>query len=135
MLKVVEGVELHCSGHFFINAANKAIAHHLMRRQHATSHWKLPLLSMNLSPPPILPTWSSQETFVSSPPLFKWIPSLGTWCLNNKTNSSTIPSSVLGPPYIYIYIYLYIYLIRQVMQCILLMVSSNILIIFSCKKF
>ena len=40
--------KLYCLGHFLINAADKAVAHHLMRRQQATSCWKLPLLLMIL---------------------------------------------------------------------------------------
>ena len=41
--------DLYCAGHFFINAANKTVAHHLMRRQQATLNWKLPLWSQILS--------------------------------------------------------------------------------------
>ena len=48
--------KLYCLGHFLINAADKAVAHHLMRRQQATSCWKLPLLLMILFLQPILPT-------------------------------------------------------------------------------
>ena len=33
---------LHCSGHFFINAADKAIVYYLMWMQHATPNHKLP---------------------------------------------------------------------------------------------
>ena len=51
--------ELHCSGHFLINAVDRAVAHHLIRRQQATSLWKLPPLLMILLPQPIIPTWSS----------------------------------------------------------------------------
>ena len=35
--------DLHCLGHFLINAAAKAVAHHLMQRQQATPSQKLPL--------------------------------------------------------------------------------------------
>ena len=48
--------ELYCSSYFLINAVDKTVAHHLMRRELATSRWKLPLLSVTFSPLPILPT-------------------------------------------------------------------------------
>ena len=41
--------DLHCSGHFLINATDKTVAHHLMRRQQDTQNWKLPLWSQILS--------------------------------------------------------------------------------------
>ena len=41
--------DLHCSGHFLINVADKAVVHHLMRWQQATLNWKLPLFSLILS--------------------------------------------------------------------------------------
>ena len=76
---------------------------------------------MILFPHPVLPNRSSQKSFVSSPPFIGWTPSSSLWYLNNHTNSSTIPSSVLGPPpppthththtniYIYIYIFFFFF--------------------------
>ena len=71
--------DLHCSGYFLVNAGDKAVTHHLMRRQQATPNWKLPLLSLILSLQTILPTWNASKSFVSSPPLLGRISSLGTW--------------------------------------------------------
>ena len=36
--------DLHCLGHFLINAADKVVVHHLMRMQQATSGQKASLL-------------------------------------------------------------------------------------------
>ena len=34
--------EFYCSGHFPINAVDKAVTSHLMWRQYVSFHWKLP---------------------------------------------------------------------------------------------
>ena len=71
--------DLHCSGHFLVNAADKPVTHHLMRKQQTTPNWKLPLFSLILSLQTILPTWNASKSFVSSPPLLGRISFLGTW--------------------------------------------------------
>ena len=65
---------LHCSGHFLINAVDKAVVHHLIRRQQVTPNWKLPLWSLILFLQILLPTWSASESFDSPFPLLDGIP-------------------------------------------------------------
>ena len=87
---------------------------------------------MILSPHLVLPNWSSQKYFVSSPPLIRWIPSSGLWYLNNHTNSSTIPSSVLRPLHIiffflnFIVDYLFSIKIKQSLKVISISLISKL---------
>ena len=41
--------EFYYSGHFLINAANKVVASHLMRKQWVSFHWKLPSPALTLT--------------------------------------------------------------------------------------
>ena len=90
--------ELHYSGHFLINAADKAVAHHLIRSQHATSLWKLPPTthdSLTSANPSHLELLKAFCLFISP----SWVNSLlGRMMPHCQHYSPIIPSSVFEPP-------------------------------------
>ena len=88
--------DLHCSGHFLINAANKTVAYHLIRRQQATPNEKLPLWPLFLSLQILLPTWNASESFDSSLPLLEWPSSSGSWPVASPHQYCNSSTSSLG---------------------------------------
>ena len=108
--------DLHCSSHFLINAADKVVAHHLMRRQQATPNWKLALWSHIFSLfIPFSPPGTSQSPmtypFLSLGDLPPW--AHGPWHPN--TNIATLQLHPWSSgTHINIYIYIYIFPIVNV---------------------
>ena len=70
--------------HFLINAADKAIASHLMRRQYVNFHKKLLLNTLTFSLNAILSTRVSKRYFVPSFLLYGQTPSSGLKCFHLK---------------------------------------------------
>ena len=93
--------EFYSSGHFLINAADKVVASHLMRRQYVNFHWKLLSPTLTFSLNTIFSIRTSRRYFVSSPPILGWIPYSGLECLYCDSHNLLFPSSVLGSPHYY----------------------------------
>ena len=95
--------DLHCSGHFLVNAADKPVTHHLMRKQQTTPNWKLPLLSQILS---LFIPFSPPGTSLS-PMTYPFL-SLGDlpprahslWHPNTNTATLQLHPRSSGPPHI-----------------------------------